>query len=133
VNPYVLLAITIGLVLSHGGAYWQGRTDGGSAVRVEWDAAIIAATAAADEARKKDQAKAQALSKRLQARIATQDQTNREIASQLEIAIGKANTPAACIVTDGVRQSINAALAGESPPAGKLPPASAEAPAARVQ
>ena len=114
-----------------GGAYWQGRTDGAGATQVKWDQAIIAARDAAEEDRKAQQKKAAALSKRYEARIATQARTSKEIASQLEIAIGKVNMPPACVVSDGVRDIINAALAGKSAPAGELPSGAGTAAAAK--
>ena len=101
--------------------YWQGRKDGSASVQVKWDADIIAQRDAAEANRKAQQQKAAALSRRYEARIATQATTSREIASQLEIALGKANLPAACVVGDGVRDILNAALAGKSASAGELP------------
>ena len=111
--------------------YWQGRKDGSASVQVKWDQAIIAQRDAAEADRKAQQQKAQALSRRYEARIATQATTSREIASQLEIALGKANLPAACVVSDGVRDIINAALAGKSAPAGELPSGTGTAAAAK--
>ncbi len=101
--------------------YWQGRKDGSASVQVKWDQSIIAQRDAAEADRKAQQQKAQALSRRYEARIATQAATSREIASQLEIALGKANLPAACVVGDGVRDIVNAALAGKDTAPGKLP------------
>lgn len=114
-----------------GGAYWQGRTDGASATQVKWDQAIIAARDAAEADRKAQQQKAQALSKRYEARIATQATVAKEIKSQLEIALAKKPLPAACVVDDGVRDIINAALAGKSIAAGELPSGAGAAAAAK--
>lgn len=111
--------------------YWQGRKDGSASVQVKWDADIIAQRDAAEADRKAQQQKAAALSRRYEARIATQATTSREIASQLEIAIGKANLPAACVVSDGVLNLVNAALAGKSPAAGELPSGAGAAAAAK--
>jgi len=111
--------------------YWQGRKDGSASVQVKWDAAIIAARDAAEADRKAQQQKAAALSRRYEARIATQATTSREIASQLEIALGKANLPAVCTVSDGLRDILNAALAGKSPAAGELPSGTGTAAAAK--
>lgn len=101
--------------------YWQGRKDGSASVQVKWDQSIIAQRDAAEADRKAQQQKAAALSRRYEARIATQATTSREIASQLEIALAKKPLPAACVVDDGVRDLVNAALAGKSAPAGELP------------
>jgi len=113
------------------GSYIQGRTDGSAATQVKWDAAIIAARDAAEADRKAQQQKAAALSKRYEARIATQATTSREIASQLEIALAQKPLSAACVVSDGVLNLVNAALAGKSLPAGELPSGAGTAAAAK--
>jgi len=118
---YGYLAAFLMVVAIAGSTYWQGRKDGSASVQVKWDAAAFAAIAATEADRKAQQQKAQALSRRYEARIATQATTSREIKSQLEIALAKTPLPAACVVSDGVRDIINAALAGKSPAAGELP------------
>lgn len=128
---YGYLVAFILVVAIAASTYWQGRKDGSASVQVKWDRAIIAQRDAAEADRKAQQQKAAALSKRYEARIATQAKTSREIASQLEIALGKANLPAACVVDDGVRELVNAALAGKSAPAGELPGGTGTAAAAK--
>jgi len=128
---YGYLVAFIMVLAIAGVSYWQGRTDGSAQVELKWQKDIATQRDAAEADRKAQQQKAAALSRRYEARIATQATTSREIASQLEIALGKANLPAACVVSDGVRDIINAALAGKSAPAGELPSGAGTASAAK--
>lgn len=128
---YGYLGAFLMVVAIAAGTYWQGRKDGSASVQVKWDAAIIAQRDAAEADRKAQQQKAQALSRRYEARIATQATTSREIASQLEIALAKKPLPAACTVDAGVQELVNAALAGKSLPAGELPSGAGTAAAAK--
>lgn len=133
-NLYANLICAAMVMALAAGAYWQGRHDGAANVRVEWSEANRAASDLADAERRKAQAKAQALSKRLQDRIATQDQTNRQIADALERELTKEPFAADCTIPDGVRLNVwNAANRGESVPAGELPVAGPATTGAKVR
>ncbi len=133
-NPYVLLALALGFATACGGSYWQGRTDGRNGERTANTEAVAAAQAAVDQDRKAQQEKAKSLSRRLQAQIATQAITNREISDELEKALGKANLPPICNITDDLLRVWNDANAGRKSDAGaELPSGSAAPTAAKVQ
>lgn len=132
-TPYVYLAAAVAFVVALGGAYWQGRTDGAAAIRVQWNEAITKAQELTERQRKADEEKARKLSSRYEARIATQAATNREISDALERAIGKANLPASCNLDDGLLDAWNAANRGESKASGKLPDGTSGSTGAKVK
>lgn len=39
-NPWVILAVVVGLGLSHGGAYFKGRSNGVAATDIKWERVI---------------------------------------------------------------------------------------------
>lgn len=104
------------------GSYWQGHKNGHNEAQVQWDAADRAAKDLADGQRKKDQAKAASLSKRLQAQVATQRLASLALADQLDAALRTKPIPASCLVDDSVRDNLNASLAGKGT-AGAVVPA----------
>jgi len=112
-----LAAIFVGVVA---GAYFQGRKDGGNTVQVQWDKAILAAKAEAEATRKNDQEKAARTARTLQNRLATANQTSRELSDALSRAITAKPLPE-CVIPDGVRDIINAASRGESVAGAELP------------
>lgn len=126
---YIIAAVV--LVAALGGAYIQGRTDGASHTQVQWDKAILAANELTETQRKADQDKSKKLAQRYESKIATQQQTNRQIADALQRELQKTPFSADCAIPDGVRVNVwNAANRGESIAAGELPAASTTTPGA---
>jgi len=119
----LIVAVFLGVTI---GAYVQGRTDGSAKVKVEWSNAVIAAKAEAEATRKADQEKARKSAKALENRLATANQTSRELSDALSKAIVDKPLPV-CLIPDSVRDIINAASRGESVTGAKLPDASGKA------
>ena len=120
-NPYALLIGTVVFILAIAGTGWKAYQLGGDRKQVEWDKANVAAALAVEQDRKSQEQKARKAASRYEAKIATQTLTNREIASALDKALAVKPLPPECVVSDGVRDAINAALAGQGIPAGVLP------------
>lgn len=113
----LLAAIFVGITA---GAYVQGRTDGAAKVKVEWSNAVIAAKDEAEATRKADQEKARRAARALEGRLATANQTSRELSDALSKAIIVKPLPS-CPIPDSVRDLWNAANRGESATGAKLP------------
>lgn len=114
---YILMAaIFVGVTA---GAYVQGRTDGAAKVKVEWSNAVIAAKDEAEATRKADQEKARRAARALEGRLATANQTSRELSDALSKAIIVKPLPS-CPIPDSVRDLWNAANRGEGATGAKL-------------
>lgn len=103
------------------GSGWKGYQLGGDRVRVEWSEANVAAAEAVASDRKAQETKARKSASVLEAKLATQALTSREIKDALDKAMAAKPIPASCAIDDSVRDLWNRANRGESETAGELP------------
>lgn len=132
-GPYVWLIATIAFMAALAGAGYKGFGLGKATIQADWDRAIIEARDEADKQRKADQAKAKQLASRYEAKIATQALASREIAGQLDAELKRKPLPLECVIPDGVRELVNAALRGESIAGAVVPATGGAAAAAKVE
>lgn len=120
---YFYLAGAILFLAALAGAGFKGFQLGGDRVRVEWNQANQAAQGQIAADKQAQERKARKSAQIQQAKIATQEIINRQLKNDLSRELAKNPLPAACLISDGLRDVINAALDGKSPAAGVLPSA----------
>lgn len=119
--PYGYLVAALLVLAALAGAGWKGYQFGSAAVQTRWDRANAEAVAAADAERKAQEAKARRAAATYQAKIATAEITNRQIADALQRELARKPLPPECVIPDSVRDIWNAANSGrEAAPAGSL-------------
>lgn len=116
---YLIAAIVFMAALA--GAGFKGYQLGGNAKQVEWDAANVAAVLKAEDDRKAQDEKARKSASILQAKLATQAITTRELTSALDKELQNKPLPTACVITDELRNLINRAGTGQSETTRELP------------
>lgn len=130
-NPYALVALAIGLAISHAAAYFQGRSDGKDGEIVKCQADKIAAKAEQEADRKKQQGAADSSGR---AESATQEKVRivyRTIKEQVNHEVAQNPPPSDCRLSDGLYDAWNAANAGEGASPPSVPATSGEASKAR--
>lgn len=84
----IYLVAALVFVAALAGAYVQGRTDGGTSVRVEWQAAAAASVKAAADQAESERATARQAAATLQASLGKQRQLNGALQNALDRHIG---------------------------------------------
>lgn len=121
-NLYAIIIGAFVFLAALAGAGYKGYELGGNSVQVRWDRANAEASAQVEADRKAQEQKARKSAVVLQAKIATQDITNRQIADALKRELDKKPFAPECIVPDSLRDVANNALSnGKSATTGSLP------------
>lgn len=100
-NPWTILAVVVGLGVSHGGAYFKGRMNGVAATDVKWER-VIAKDKADWEARQKD-AQEEA-DNQINALMNEKEADDALIAELRNRALADPNAGRVCLGIDSVRR-----------------------------